>query len=680
MVQKAVLIAAVCAACFIAQPSKACGPGLHVREADRTFERIQQVAEAWAALAEVPLSRSYMRFGSIAPDLQWAADLGFGHSVALSYYLLDRAADEDPRFVWFALGHLAHVTSDPACEMFLTPTVIASVPLGMVDFVVGYDDPNGESEGIVEGYGDLILGNWDGVVDLVYDFWADGEKAKDRAREVFLWYCKEGAAFSAIAVNCEEVLAALEALLSKADPILSGLSRDQAKDLVKGIITQPPEVLVDLFSSGLLSSFVGDKAQPTPWVHEEAKTLLATPLGDPTFWKNLYEMHFSELGPTWTIDRAINRLPADWPAWSGNAQVCGNIQSVMQFLPDEYSVTPGLIVDGVWWLDDQGWPVSGVYCEDDSKSFALRVRFYSALRFSGKIRIAIKKDLPGFDTSEDPVLAEKTFVVDEDPLLATRTQRTEVLVPFNVNVGGAIGFYAEVYVDEYGLPSFTTSWDRLWTIPNIDFFRPQYRNNFGTYGHWPASLQILDPQVEVGVLFVRVRSDWDQKPIENAWVQVLGQQLSSRTKRNGIAVFDRLESGPQEVLVGAPGHAVFGPITVTIEALAIHWLDVTLSRLPYQSGANFWPLLPEPPTYPIGQVGPSDEGQDETDVTPEATLPEPFDSDGISALDTTEFSGTKGGGGGGCNAGKGRNFFITIVVLLFSLVLVKRQRSGERLR
>ena len=143
--------------------ASACGPGVHILQADRVLERLAAIDEEWAALAETPLARAFLHLGSIAPDIgQAVPGLTFhSHDVDLSYHLLDSAVEPHQRL--FALGHLTHQGADPACETFLTGTLMASAPLGLYDLIDGYDDAMGESEGLVEMFGDLVLGDYDGI-------------------------------------------------------------------------------------------------------------------------------------------------------------------------------------------------------------------------------------------------------------------------------------------------------------------------------------------------------------------------------------------------------------------------------------------------------------------------------------------------------------------------------------
>ena len=650
------------------------------------FELVSSGDTLWASFLRHPFALSYIRLGAISPDFQWAiSSLGFGHSLELSYFLLSRAIEEEsPEHALFALGHLAHISSDASCETFLTPTIIGSVPLGMTDFIEGYDDALGESEGIVEGYGDLLLGDYDGIVDILYDFWFDGEEAKRRGREIFLWYCQTGSEFFHDQVDCNEALLEFEALLGRGEDFLGNLKRQEAKDLVHSLLSLPIESLMDLAMGGALSALIGDMAKPTPWAREEAQKVLQTALGDPIFWRSLYENHFEDLAPTWTLERARTQILSHWPERSNNAIICGNIQSVMQFLPDSYHIEPGLIVDGVWWEKEDGTRLNAVSIQDEGKRLFVRIRLFSALPYSGKIKVVVRLDKHGLDNSFDEVLGEKYVDVIFDPFSYVHTNRLEVLCPFIVKVSGAKGFYVEVFGVDKEKPLFTSSWDKLWQIDALNLFSPLYTNNFGTYGHWPPSLPIVDALEGFATLFVLVRSAKDGLPIENGWVQLEGEAFS-RTKKNGVAILDLLVPGTKVMKVGAKNHAV-REMVIHLSNNEERFVEVELEEIPFKSwdletgegaiqGHSAREVLEPPDIYSEVHTNPDAIAVDSTSNEAQIENQEAL-GEAVELSDLGDFASS--GGNGGCSLqNEGRSFLFILSSLAIFYVFLSFTRGGR---
>ena len=216
------------------------GPGVHGREAARMMELLAAGDASWAELMETtPLAGSHLHLGAISPDFEYmTSSLPALHGKALSYHLLDAAADQPAGFRLFALGHLAHNASDASSEGFVTPTLFAGAPVGVFDLFAG-QAPHKESEGIVEAFGDLLLGDWHSVVDVLFDVWVDGPEAQARLAEIFGWYCETSAAHLGKAVDCATAYAELGDMLGMAEGILGLMDREEAKEFVDDLLALP---------------------------------------------------------------------------------------------------------------------------------------------------------------------------------------------------------------------------------------------------------------------------------------------------------------------------------------------------------------------------------------------------------------------------------------------------------
>jgi len=567
----------------------AAGPGVHLRECSAVLDDLVASDPEWAALVELPLAKSYALFGALSPDFDQASDaLTFGHSRELSYHLLDAASDTAPEFKLFALGHLCHQGSDAAMHSINVAPFFASAAIGIFSLFGEYTDGRGDSEGIVESLGDLVVGDWLTMVDVLYDFWFEDETAKERAAEVLAWYCATGAEFLGKPTNCAQVQADLESKLAKAEPLLGAMSREEAKEFMTVMLASSMEDLIGLAMSGGFTSMLSGEVEKSAEFDSEVERLKQSVLVDKGYW-TLYDSLFPT-GVTFTRDLMAQKTPSgSWPSYDGNAVICGNIQSVMNYLPGIYKVKPGLTVDEVTWQDAGGMPLSEVAPEQEGKTLQVAVTLFSALPLAGKVTGIVRGDQPWLYTGTDPVLGKASVDIAIDPAQYITTPRTQLTVQFEADPQGLIGFYLEMYLDDEKQPWLTTSWDRLWFIEQEDSFRPIYRNNFGTYGHWPPSLPLAEPADHPAPIFVKVREAPDGPGIQGALVVadlVPGQPDGPAgpgegvTGTNGVAIIEM--GGPAEftVTATADGYEPAEPVTVQTQPLHETWVELKLLPVP----------------------------------------------------------------------------------------------------
>lgn len=559
-----------------------CGPGVHIREARALLQRLAAGDPLWAETARVPFAEAYLAFGAIAPDLQWAVpEFSFGHEFSLAYALLDRGDQRGPESRLFGLGFLSHVTaSDPACEQFYAPTMMAAAGIGVVDLNGSDDGPKGEAEMLFESLGDLILGDWDALVETVWTFWLEGDEAKNRGFQIFAWYCEEASSFLERPVDCGLAWTHFAGLLAQADGILGGMSLEDLKDFARSMIEQPLPDLMDLFLSGFLQQFLGDRFVPSANFEREKERFFRSPFADQGFWA-IYDGGLGQLGPSFAVDRLVLRNDG-FPSWIDKPLITGNIEAAMATLPGEFSVVPGLIFDGLEWRDDQGHVVRSLSPTDQGRGLTLWVRLYSAVRIAGDLRVVVKGDRPGDDTAGDPVLAEEVFPLVVNPLNLVREPRVEILLPFRAVLEGVRGLYAEFFFQDSPLPCFSTNWDRVWRTGTFDFEQPATWDAFGTYDRWPPSLPVAGTDVEDPWVFVKVRVAPGGGGVDRARVTLTDgdQTRDVVTGWNGVAVFPKTGLQPVTLAATAPGFGSADPVQVTPRNLESVWAEIFLHALP----------------------------------------------------------------------------------------------------
>lgn len=588
-------LSTVVAAVLFAGPAYASGPGTHVLEANAVLDALVDEEPDWAALADVPLARAYLGFGAMSPDFRGACDeIDFGHQKSLSYHLMDLAESEKPEFRLFALGHMCHQGSDNAMEGLMVGAFFSSAPVGVFSLFGEYLDGRGDSEVIVESMGDLVFGDWHGLVDVLFDMWFEDDAAKDRADEVFQWYCAEAAAFLGEDTDCALAKAQLEDKLASAEGIIGLLDRQAAHDFVDMLVSQPLEDIVDLAGSGLLTSFLGDMGEPTAGFDAEIERMKDSPLTDPTFWA-LYD-DLAHLGPAFTFAQMEHQPPTGaWPVYDKNMVICGNLQSVMRYLPDAYAVITGLTVDQVEWLGPDGQPVAAVTADLVGAPLTARVRLFSAMPFSGTLTGAVRADLPGFAVVGEDIVGAASVDVGLDPAAYVSTPRTELDIPFVADATGALGYTLELTAGDEPRPWFTTSWDHLWSIEALHLASPIYKDNFGTYGHWPPSLPVEAPAEDGASVFVQVNVAPGGPGIAGVdlglSIEAGGVMMpleGAVTGANGLAPLDWIPAG--NLAIEADGGDLYAGETRGTEIVGgeDQWVTILLHALPRLQPPEFW--------------------------------------------------------------------------------------------
>ena len=577
---------AIVALALLIAPAQALayGPGVHVREAGRALELIAADDPVWAEAAATPGATTWLRAGAIAPDFQWITDkLGFGHSKGLSYHLLDAA--DTPQRRLFALGHLAHICSDASAETFLTPTLFASEPLGMFDLFAGFEDARGESEGICEGVGDFVFGDWDAVIDVLYDVYLGGPEAEALFVEIFDWYCVEGSAYTGKADQCAGARADVEGKLDQGKSLLGGFDRAGAKSFLHDILDAPLNELLGVFGGGFATALLGSQADKSVHFDEELARAKTSALADPAFW-DLYEQAFVDLGPRLTVEH-LELRPTGWPGYEATALISGNLQSILRFLPTAYAWGAGLHVDDVTWAGPGGEPVDAVDASLAGQPLTVRARLFAGLPFVGTVTATVRKDVPGFAT-QGPVVAEATLAVDLDPARATTEPRPIIEVPFTADTAGALGFVLELTLDDEARPWFTTSFDRAWTIPALPLHWSVYTENFGTYGHWPPSLPVTPTATTPGALLVEAHMHPAGKAVAGALVTLVELQSGAVTTKNGVVWFDTLPPGEYTVEASGAAYVSRGSATATVSPLGVTWAHLSLEAVPNVAVGATW--------------------------------------------------------------------------------------------
>jgi hypothetical protein len=535
------------------QPAEACGIGVHMRLASKAYEIVAQNHPEWAAYGSDPLAMSYLWVGAVAPDLEeWSESIDFGHELDVSLHLLDESLPKGAYHRMFALGHLSHAAAaDAACDQFWTPTVVAAAAIGALDLFEDWDDPRREALELTETLGDFVLGDWDAVVDTIYDFYLESGEAKMRLMELFLWYCQTGReAVPGSQADCFDTANDFGGPFAGTESFFAGLDRDGAKAKVAQLVGRPLDELLELFAGGYLGAIIGLETTPSAQAPRQLALLQTSSLSKASFWAT-YEDQLDVLASYWTLERYEDEDDG-WPMAEGEGVACGNLQSVMARLPVYYDMKPTLIVDRVTWSRLGGQEVEVVAAADAGKTFTAEVSFYSAVPFNGTVRGIVRTDKPGLTPATGTTLGEAEVYANLDPISAIEDGRQELQIMFTADIEGADGFVVELFAMGSNKPFFTTSWDRLWLIKDLEFDWSVYQDHFGTYGHWPPSLPVAGTEYQ-GLIFGKASIAPAGGGIKGAKI-TLDDGAKKTTNTNGLAVFDKRDPGEWSATVSVAGY------------------------------------------------------------------------------------------------------------------------------
>lgn len=525
----------------------------------------------FAYLGDTPYFETYMHVGAIAPDIQWILPVHQGHGSDFSLFLIEQALTLEPRFLVMAIGHLLHnSSSDPLCEQFWTPTLVSSAPLGMLNLLDGYSDAKGMSEGLTEVIGDVIVGDWDALIDMAYDIYFDGEEAQDRGYEAITWYVNQLNAFYGTTTDPDAIWASVLEKITIVEGYVGGATRQEFKDFFHSLKGETPADVLNFLTGDLIKQVAGSIGTRSADYDINVDAAMNSAVVEQSFWDIYQDTILADLSSFWFMDRVsafledqtpenLDLANLGWPSWNGNAIISGNVMSVMQMLPDIYDVVPGLIVDEVTWMDMDGHPISAVSNELMGGQLKLRVRFYSAYDFAGTVSLAVLGDLPGLDQSFDIPAGSQTMSVTIDPRQCVPEGRRTIETTFTVGAALVEGFYFELRANDNPGAWLTSNWDSIIASGKVPVNQAIYRDNFATYGKWPPSLPVTSYSDDRCLFMVHTRTFPEGGPIAGAAVSMgavggfeAGEEWVVPTAPNGNAAFDLVAAGVHEFTITPP--------------------------------------------------------------------------------------------------------------------------------
>jgi hypothetical protein len=348
-----------------------------------------------------------------------------------------------------------------------------------------------------------------------------------------------------------------------------------------------------------------------------------------------------------------------------------------------------LIVDGVEYRTGQGEVLAALPAELEGEELEARIRFYAVFPFAGTVKGRVRVDHPGFFQAEDETVGEGQLELAADPVDYGTRPREELTIPFMAVADDGLGFYVELFADDTELPWFSTSWDGILPSGVLPFHWPVYKENFGTYGHWPPSLPVAEASEATGTLFVVVREAPDGLGIEGATVTLEGEEGVAGAA--GLAGFDLLPAGEYEVAASAAGFAAGdeGTEAVMVVAGQTTWLELFLwAEAPVEPGPETVEPSPEwaEPTPDVVEGLPEHAEVFEELPTPDGVPPADLGTwDGLAEgeLPRVEAVSEDSGGPGGCPGCSatpgGAGMGAPLLAGLLALLLGVRRKAGPNM-
>ncbi|OIP44530.1 MAG: hypothetical protein AUK47_00840 [Deltaproteobacteria bacterium CG2_30_63_29] len=518
--KRTVLLLLTFALLTAAAPAFAFGPGVHVREALATLERMNagEGNSSDRALLQKPNNRFLFELGAIFPDIgRRVPSIGFQtHDFSVIQTML--AATQDPvgarqeALRAFVLGNAQHVMSDISAQVFFTPIMTARTDVGVVDIMVDSSDGvGGENEFFVELVGDLYNGDLHEVVDLYFAL-------NDPATELLVrgavidYYTLAGGALGTLPLTPEAFADGVQGFLDQVASALGTLDAGLAHTLVDSILNGDPATYIDVLTgqagaalglSGVdLASIVIDPLA--------RRALEANLFYDKAFYIETYADWYDVLGPAFLLHSYTDdTLFSDWQTWRGPTLLAASLQSLAWHLPGSLAVEPDLLVWRLEMFDGAGQPLTTLDALAPPAEVRVELEVFSSNPTPATVTLSLRGDRAGFARGLDPLLGSTAIELQGIPAIgAPPTRHSAVLTlspgPLDELVGLYVELSNETRVEAVGEAFLVGSRDAYRSADTVDLGAAVWKPVFDGSAGWQPYLPIANATVSDARAFVEV--------------------------------------------------------------------------------------------------------------------------------------------------------------------------------
>ena len=556
----------------------ALGPATHMREsrlyvANLSTDPLPGEPRGDLTLLSDPANTPYLELGSIFPDLGRALSGSYfePHDRDFGWHVFSRGVEEmatDPWKLAFGLGYLNHLTGDITAQDVMTQYYATRFPFGEMDVVQGLmdDHAGGENELVAEMWTEALQAELSDYTDLATFFFQAG-----RLTAVLDWYN--------------------ELALEHFGPPTSKISvADQRTEALAWIRSWP--MVIETVRANVADGIVAyaqmkvglNAATALPSInHYELQRILDMDVFGSDYWDE-YPSYFRNLGPH--ILRVINPSEhwyTDWPNWSAQGMIGGSIQGLCAYAAD-FSGNDRQVVFRAGFRDGGGSALVSFDRTNPPASFFAYAEVFNVYDDTVDIVVRVREDHPGLSIDDDPIVAECDVTIDTDLFDYSAVARDEIVCEVTpaASLDDVTGYTLEVARDDDpdGKSFFTSNFDLLRDIEEIDLDSAAYEAMFSTYDHYPRSLKIENPYFTVGwgTLWGRVTDADSGEFVEGALIATTGKTQDA-TNRAGWFQMDRIGTGQNVALqITATGYET-ATATVDVNAGQVSRVDVELTPI-----------------------------------------------------------------------------------------------------
>lgn len=572
-------IAAVISVFAAVGPARSYGPATHIGEAMRYIEMLTATPLAGPrgdlSILDNPLYRPYLKLGSTFPDIgRVLPDRYFEpHDRFFAWHVYEKAVDEygaDPWKLAFAVGYLMHVGGDTSAQVIVTPRLAVRGGWGELSVFDGvYDDhPGGENELLVEGWLDILYGDFSHLIELFNVFVVDAH-----LDEVLDFYREAGEEY--FGPPPTQDVAADRAAARRFLEDLEWVARNAVGDPLIDARLWIDAGMMERVYHGPAAAAAGGLINGEEW-----NRLIEGPaFADPAFWDE-YPESYKDLGPTYVREFEPGGGWYDnWPTWTAETMKAGSLESLAGLREDVYRSEADIMVYDLDWTDGDDHALPQIDAGDPPDALRARVELFVTADVDTTVTARIRRHIVGVDPAADPIVASASVDLDFSPFDGDTVDRPVLTVEAEPvgDMDDTWGFVLDLVTeDEPDKPFFTTNFDAFFSLEAVDVTGiGAYELLYDTYDKWPRSVRVIGQAFPSGLAVARINvvDDATGRKAPDAVVDV-GARATVSANAHGYTE-TVLAAGDYSLSATSPVHVAGEPAPITLSAGEEAWFVVS---------------------------------------------------------------------------------------------------------